>query len=85
MIFNWFLDMTNKIAQNQSYYLLNAFEFNASDRDELRYIEQEYIIMGSGDARNSNNERRKDRIKRYDSSYLTINLAAIFRSKLSCM
>lgn len=43
-----------------------------------------YIIMGSEDARNSNSERRKERIKRYDRSYLTINLAAIFRSKLSC-
>ena len=42
------------------------------------------IIMGSEDARNSNSERRKERIKRYDRSYLTINLAAIFRSKLSC-
>ena len=47
---------------------------------------RKYIIMGSNDARNSNNERRKRvRIKRYDRSYLTITLVAIFRSKLSCM
>ena len=45
-----------------------------------------YIIRRSDVARNSNNEKSKRvRIKRYDRSYLTITLVAIFRSKLSCM
>ena len=45
-----------------------------------------YIVMGNDDARNSNKEKSKRvRIKRYDRSYLTITLVAIFRSKLSCM